>query len=232
MSVTTEHERITLHHGRTALALHRRKTASGPNLLLLHELYASSEIWGAEVDDWQGSVWALDFSGHGSSAWREGGVYFPEILAADADAALAEIGSVCLAGTGVGAYAALLLAGGRSESVSASLLLSGAGLEGCGAEPPVDPAPGSFARLVAANRASTDPASATSDPRVVLAAADARPPDYARSFAEHAGTILLAEDGTHRPPWWEEVRGADGVSTTATDLGLALTSLHAAAAPG
>ncbi|MFP6665372.1 MAG: alpha/beta hydrolase [Deltaproteobacteria bacterium] len=230
MSAQAKRARVALHHGRTSLALHRRKEAAGPNLLLLHELYASSEMWAAEVDAWQGSVWALDFSGHGDSAWREGGIYFPETLAADADAALGKIGSACLAGAGVGAYAALLLAGGRPKEVQATLLLPGAGLAGYGTEPPHDPADGDFTRIAAANRTSADPASAAFDPRVVLAEADARPTNYALSFAQRAGTLLLAEDGTTRPPWWEEVRLKGGASTTTTELSVTLAALHAAGA--
>ncbi len=228
MSVTTKRTRIALHHGRTNLGLHRRSEAAGPNLLLLHELYASSDMWRTGVDAWQGSVWALDFSGHGDSAWREGGIYFPETLAADADAALGELGSVCIAGAGIGAYAGLLLAGGRPKQVQATLLLPGTGIDGGGIEPPHDPAKGDLARLATANRTSTDPSSAACDPRVVMADADARPADYARSFALRAGAILLAEDGKARPPWWEEVRLADGATTTTTDLPVALAALHAA----
>ncbi|MEN8185234.1 MAG: hypothetical protein ABFS46_22145 [Myxococcota bacterium] len=126
---------MQLRHGRIELALHELRTGTGPGLLLLHSLWGSSGDWGDEVAGWPGPVHALDLAGHGSSGWLRGGSYSPEQFASDADAAIAELGSVRLAGTGVGAYAALLLAGARPDQVPAALLLPGCGLEGGGPVP-------------------------------------------------------------------------------------------------
>lgn len=216
---------VQLRNGRTALHLHCHKRADGPNLLLLHELYGNAHDWAEAAAGWDGSVFALDFSGHGRSGWRDGGIYSPEVLAADADAALGELGDTFVAGAGVGAYAALLLAGGRPGSVRAALLLPGEGLAGGGAEPQVHPDREAFARLIEAHRSSADPSSASHDPRVVLSGSDMRPPDYARVFAERAKALLLAEDGTPRPSWWEHLRDVDGVVRCTGDLGSALGRL-------
>lgn len=218
-----------LRSGRTALQLACLKDADGPNLLLLHELFGNKGDWSDAVLTWEGSVWALDFSGHGDSAWREGGIYFPEILVTDADAALAELGEAFVAGAGVGAYAALLLAGGRPQAVHAALLLPGEGLSGFGPEPQVAPDREAFARLTEAHRGSVDPASQPHDPRVLLAGADTRPPDYALTFAERANALVLSEDGSARPPWWEGLREATGVTRSASDLGAALRELRSLA---
>lgn len=225
MTIATSPSPVQLRHGRTMLQLHCRKRADGPNLLLLHELFANAHAWDEEVLSWDGSVWALDFSGHGGSGWREGGVYFPETLAADADAALGELGEAFVAGAGVGAYAALLLAGGRPDHVPAALLLPGEGLAGHGPEPDHEPNLDGFAQLSSAHRSSTEPGSAAHDPRVLLAGADARPADYARTFAERARRVVLVEDGTARPPWWEGLRDLASVSVCNADIPGALRTL-------
>jgi len=124
-----------LQNGRVRLALHDRKPGAGTPLLLLHSLYGSSAEWSAEVEDWPGAVFALDFSGHGASAWIRGGSYHIEHFLSDADRALREVGPAALAGAGVGAWYALLLAGARAEQVPGCLLLPGRGLAGAGPEP-------------------------------------------------------------------------------------------------
>jgi pimeloyl-ACP methyl ester carboxylesterase len=137
-----------------------------------------------------------------------GGAYFPELLAADADAALAELGAAAVAGRGVGAYVALLLAAARPEAVPAALLLPGAGLEGGGALP--QPAAGRT--RAAPPDLPADPGVWTAvgvpDPALVLCEADLRPVDYAEQMAARARCLLLLENGGARPPWWQAVRRA------------------------
>src|SRR5262249_3278934 len=93
--------RIT--HGRIELELHELARRDGPRLLLLHTCSGSSEDWGEAPAAWPGSVYALDFTGHGRSDWLVGGGYYPELLAADADVALTHTGPVVIAGAGLGA---------------------------------------------------------------------------------------------------------------------------------
>ncbi len=195
---------IELVHGRVRLALTERNSAtSGLPLLLLHELGATSDSWGDGRDPaivWDGPVFALDFSGHGSSGPVRGGAYTPELLAGDADAALRHIGTAAIAGLGVGAYVALLLAGGRPDSVPAALLGPGRGLLGGGAVP--DPARTklAFAREKPAVEGYSP------DPRVAFLDFDIRPSEYAEVFAEAASHLILLEDDGERPPWWTAVR--------------------------
>lgn len=215
-------------HARVSLALHELRSAEGPPLLLLHPLRGSSAHWGDAVGAWPGRVLALDFCGHGASGWLKGGGYLPELFAADADAALAEIGPASLAGAGVGAYAALLLAGGRPEQVPAALLLPGAGLAGGGARPDFDAfAGGGSARVSDGDRGSAP----GTDPLVRTAELDVRPTDYAESFAAAAKRLLLAEDGSPRPPWWEAVRASPHARRAPADLSRALAALARCAVP-
>ncbi|MFI5365241.1 MAG: alpha/beta fold hydrolase [Candidatus Binatia bacterium] len=210
--------RIT--HARVALELHELAHRSGPALLLLHALYGSSEDWGEAPAAWPGSVYALDFSGHGRSGWIVGGGYYPEFLVADADAALARIGRAAVAGTGLGAYVALLLAGTRSDLIPAALLLPGSGLAGGGAWPDFDrefPGPELFMRSA--------PAHSAFDPLVGALDQYVRPVDYAEAFARAARRLLLAEDATEVPPWWEAARRSAAAQQVPTDLRFALAEL-------
>jgi pimeloyl-ACP methyl ester carboxylesterase len=188
-------------HGAVGIALHELRAGSGPTLLLLHELGGSSTDWSLDLTAWAGPVLGLDFAGHGDSDWRPGGAYVPELFAADADAVLAAIGPANVAGAGLGAYVALLLAGARPELVSAALLLPGNGLEGGGPYP--DPA--RFVESIPGLDPAADRAG-SSDPMTLSCARDIRPPQYAREFARAARRLVLAEDGTPRPPWWEAIR--------------------------
>jgi len=194
-----------LRHGRVRLALHPLRAGSGPALLHLHALHSSAARLAVPAVDWPGAVFAIDFGGHGRSGWIAGGAYTPELLAGDADAALARIGPACLAGEGIGAYVALLLAGARPELVPAVLLLPGAGLEGGGPLPDFserpDPEWAERASRPTAARAATGEA----DPLVCALERDARPVDYAEAFAARARRLVLAEDGGPRPAWWEAV---------------------------
>lgn len=206
---------IRIAHGRTMLALHVVREAAGPRLLLLHGLGESAARWTDAAAAWPGAAYALDFSGHGSSDPVPGGAYHPELLAADADAALATLGASVVAGAGLGAYVALLVAGARREIVPAALLLPGAGLEGGG------PAPGGrgYERaldLIAVPAAGTDPLSHLLDAQV-------RPSAYAEAFAGTARRLFAGEDGGPRPAWWLAVR--PHAQMVAADAGTALADV-------
>lgn len=215
---------MRLRHGRVELALHQLRGGSGPRLLLLHGLWGSSADWGTGLEAWPGSAYALDLSGHGRSGRVRGGSYTPELFAGDADAALARIGPAALAGAGLGAYVALLLAGARPDQVLAALLLPGAGLDGGGPLPESlrsEPSP--------RPRAAEPPAGC--DPLLLSCATDVRPPDYARSFGERARCLLLGENGATRPAWWRELRGCRPARQVPVDFARALDLLAAEARP-
>jgi pimeloyl-ACP methyl ester carboxylesterase len=186
-----------------SIALHELRGGGGRALLCLHALRGRAEDWAEAAAAWPGPVYALDFAGHGASGRVSGGAYSPELLAGDADVALARLGDVCLAGAGIGAYVALLLAGSRPAHVAAALLLPGAGLAGAGALP--DPlGDWSEAWRRASDAREPQPAGrAASDPLLALLEDDLRPPDYAEAFAARARRLLLHENGGPRPPWWE-----------------------------
>lgn len=212
MSTTTREANHTLINGRTSLHLRQLDEGSGTPLLLLHDLFGSMGDWQSHPleeavgEAWDGPVWALDFAGHGDSAWRPGGAYYPELFATDANAALEEIGSACVAGIGLGAYVALLIAGARAEKVPGSLLLPGTGMEGGGQEPAVTPNPESLQKLARAHGGTETASDTATDPRVILAENDIRPVDYACSFGTRSAGLVLAEDGHPRPGWWESLR--------------------------
>jgi pimeloyl-ACP methyl ester carboxylesterase len=211
-------EPVAIRHGRVSLALHELRGGSGPKLLCLHALGETSDAWREASRAWPGPVFALDFSGHGRSGRVRGGAYTPELLAGDADAALAHLGEAVLAGAGIGAYVALLLAGARPATVPAALLLGGEGFAGGGAAPAperertgVGPPPG-FAPPDA-------------DPFVAACAHDLRPVDYARAFAERARRLVLA-DVAEAPPWWSTASEAPTAERLAIrDPAVALAAL-------
>jgi pimeloyl-ACP methyl ester carboxylesterase len=199
---------IALRHAKASIALHPLREAAGPALLCLHQVGGSARDFAQAAALWPGPVFALDFCGHGSSDRLRSGAYFPEVLAGDADAALAHIGPARLLGVGIGAYVALLLAGGRPDLVSGALLVPGAGFEGGGAEP-------DFARDTLEFWTDCSPPLPGCDPAVRRLERDPRPPDYALEFAQAARRLLLATgDGLVPPPWWQAVRS----SPTATLL--------------
>jgi pimeloyl-ACP methyl ester carboxylesterase len=189
---------MRLQHGRTSLALHELQAGSGPALLLLHQLHGRASDWSSSPIEWPGPIYALDFSGHGESDSLAGGAYTCELLAADADCALAACGVVALAGAGLGAYVALLLSGARAQVIAGTLLLPGRGLAG-GADRPERMVPAPLREDVAV-RAGHGP-----DPLISVLERDIRPPDYARAFASQARALLLCRDGAASPPWWQAI---------------------------
>jgi pimeloyl-ACP methyl ester carboxylesterase len=211
---------MRIENGRITLELRELTDRPGPALLLLHALYGSSAAWGEVPAAWPGKVYALDFTGHGRSGHLLGGGYSPELFVADADTALARIGGAAVAGCGIGAYVAVLLAGTRSESIPAALLIPGAGLFGAGAAP--DP---SQLRLGPDQPQPGEPASGDHDPMARVLDRDVRPPDYAEAFANAARRLLLVEDGEARPPWWLAVRKSAGGRSAPADLRRAFEQL-------
>lgn len=188
-----------LNHGRAVLALHERRgattTASRP-LLVLHAL-GENGAWALPIgtEEWPGAVFALDFIGHGQSSQPQGGGYTPELLMADADAALAEIGPATVIGSGLGAYIALMIAGGRPHLVRGAVLCDGPGMAG-GGDGPVS------SSIVYPNPASHGPP----DPFVLVdLSRDVRPADYAVTFARHA--FELSDLGF---PLWVAAKGRPG----------------------
>jgi pimeloyl-ACP methyl ester carboxylesterase len=212
-------------HGALRLALHQRHEGKGSRLLLLHDLGGSSAGWGAEVEGWPGDVHALDLAGHGTSDWRPGGAYTPELFAADVDAALAATqgAETYLAGAGLGAYVVLLVAGARPDVVPGALLMRGAGLEGGGPQPH---------HAGALDTSSLGATAAPCDPLLWACRDDPRPPDYARSFALETRNLLLLEDGGTRPPWWEALRDAGSARQIAGDRRSAFSALASLARAG
>lgn len=206
-------------HGRIHLALHQLAGGTGPGLLAVHALHGSSDDWGDSLSSWKGEVHALDLCGHGGSDALRGGGAFPELLAGDVDVAVAETGARVLVGRGLGAYLALLVAGARPEAIDAALLLPGPGLDGGGTRPSFERLAERFAEAL---RGDADPA--VRDRRFLDA--DIRPEAYARSFAERARRLLLAEDGTTPPPWWVALRAQTTVHVLEdVPLGAALARL-------
>jgi pimeloyl-ACP methyl ester carboxylesterase len=159
-----------------------------------------------ELEAWPGPVYALDFTGHGASSMPRGGGYTCELLMADADHALSFIGPATVVGRGLGAYIALLLAGGRPKLVRGAILRDGPGLAGG------SPLPGT-PHILRADDASPAPP----DPlALVELATDVRPPDYATAYtrqATHLNDIQLPIHvcATERPQWLRAVVEQPGV---------------------
>jgi pimeloyl-ACP methyl ester carboxylesterase len=214
---------IELRHGRVSLALHPLREASGATLLCLHAVGGSAQDFRQLAGRWPGRVFALDFAGHGDSGRLRGGAYHPELLAGDADAALARIGPALLVGAGIGAYVALLLAGGRPDLVPGALLLPGAGFGGGGPAP--DAASDTISRWE-----DLDPPLPGCDPAVRRLERDIRPPEYAAEFARAARSLLLAQGDFAQPPWWQAVRAGPTASPAPGEPAAALARLAALAA--
>jgi pimeloyl-ACP methyl ester carboxylesterase len=198
----------TLTHGRVQLALHELRGGAGRPLLLLHALGQSSPTTvPSEVEGWAGPVLALDFTGHGASTVPAGGGYSPEVLMADADAVLTEVGEVTVVGHGLGGYVALLLAGSRPALVHGAVICDGAGLTGGGQTPP----PPRVTVAESSERTAPDPLA------LAELSGDVRPPDYAVLFARMAveGSSLetpITVAALERPRWLLEVMAEAGVA--------------------
>ncbi len=206
----------TLVHGKVRLALHSLRGGDGRALLLLHGLgERSPDRVPDEARAWPGPVVALDFTGHGASTIPDGGGYTAEILLADADAALADLGSATLLGRGLGAYVALLLAGARPVAVRGAILGDGPGLAGGGPRP-------CTTAIVAVDPDWVTPP----DPFAVAELSrDVRPPDYAASFARQAAQLSGLEQpitvcAIGRPDWLRAVIDEPGAGVS--DLSEAL----------
>ncbi|MEP7202704.1 MAG: alpha/beta hydrolase [Ilumatobacteraceae bacterium] len=207
----------SLRHNKIDLALHTLRQGSGRALLLLHGLGEASPTepptWAA---NWPGSVVALDFTGHGRSTIPPGGGYTAEILLADADVALAQLGAATLVGRGLGAYVALMLAGARPQQVRGAVLCDGPGLAG-GA---IGPTSQSFVTLA--------PSPHPPDPYALFEMSrDLRPPDYATLFVRMAVESSgldepIAVAAVVRPPWLAAVVDELGVTTCSVADALAV----------
>ena len=116
-------------HIRINLAVHELRAGGDRPLLLLHGLGERTPSKPPNyVSDWPGSVWGLDFTGHGDSDVPSGGGYTCEVLMGDTDAVLAELGPATILGRGLGAYVGLLIAGARPHMVRGVILCDGPGL--------------------------------------------------------------------------------------------------------
>ncbi len=197
---------VFLQHNRVKLALHTLRDGTGPRLLLLHALGdRSPERVPAELEGWPGSIYALDFTGHGSSTVPAGGGYTAEALMGDADVGLAATGPATVVGRGLGGYIGLLLAGARPGEVRGVAILDGPGLAGGGDRP--GPA---VVRGVPGALSAPDPFA------LVELGSDLRPREYVRRFAvlatEHSPYANpVAVCGRQRPAWLEAVLEVPGV---------------------
>lgn len=210
---------IDLRHNRVTLALHELAQNPGCRLLLLHGLGERSprDVPASVAEAWDGSVYALDFTGHGASTVPAGGGYTCEMLMADVDAALAHLGPSTILGRGLGAYVGLLIAGARPELVQGAILTDGPGLAGGGSG------------ATSATIPAIDP-SAPSPPdpwALVELARDPRPPDYATSFVRQAAHLSgldtpISVCALARPDWLEAVAQEPGVQESSIPEALAL----------
>lgn len=204
---------IRLMHNKIELALHHLSGEHGPALLLLHGLgEETSDTAPAPWDQWSGSIWGLDFTGHGHSTVPKGGGYTCEMLASDVDIALGHIvgatsGPVTVVGRGLGAYVGLMTAAARPELVRGLVLADGPGLAG-GSD-----GPGSSTWFDPADADGTSP-----DPFALFElSTDVRPDDYAMGFLR----LLLARSELEAPvvvsarvlpPWLAAVANEPGVA--------------------
>ena len=196
-----------LTHNRVSLALHHLRDGDGQPLLLLHGLgEAAPDDVPSWVDSWPGPIAALDFTGHGASTIPIGGGYTAEILLADADTALAELGRATVFGRGLGAYIALQLAGSRPADVLGA------------SSPTVRAWPaGRRSRRRRASSPSRRRTARRTPYALVEMSRDLRPPDYAAAFVRLAlaGSPLdepISVAAVFHPPWLEAVAAEPGVS--------------------
>jgi pimeloyl-ACP methyl ester carboxylesterase len=203
---------IYLQHNRITLALHEVRSGTGRPLLLLHGLGESADAMRDVPVQWNGPVWALDFTGHGESTVPHGGGYSAEILMADVDIALRHLGETTILGRGLGGYVAFLIAGARPQLVKGVVVADGPGLSGGAIH-----ATSSSEITSAGVRTGTAP-----DPWALIELSrDARPPNYAVTFTRLAVTASSIDEPiavTTRvtPPWIEAIRAEPGVLTGVT----------------
>lgn len=198
-----------LQHNKISLAVHHIRDGVGRPLLLLHGLGEDAAAMATLPLAWAGPVWALDFTGHGQSTVPRGGGYSAEILMADVDIALRYIGEATLLGRGLGGYVAFLIAGARPHLVKGAIIVDGPGLSGGAIH-----ATSSSEIISAGDRVGTAP-----DPWAMIELSrDARPPNYAITFARLAVTASdldepIAVTTRVTPPWIEAIRAEPGVIT-------------------
>jgi len=203
-----------LQHNRIKLALHKLKDGKGLPLLLLHGLSeCSPNRLPLEYAGWPGAVHSLDFSGHGLSDHPKGGGYTCEYLMADVDIALAQLGPSTVAGSGLGAYIALLIAGARPRQVRGAILRDGPGLAGSGN------ASRSIPAMEQASFFTPDPFA------IAELSVDMRPPDYAAGFAllakKHSGLALpIFVCALEQPDWLIAVMNALALQRVGLDTAL------------
>ncbi len=203
---------IYLQHNRITLALHHIREGNGRPLLLLHGLGESAHAMRNLPVQWNGPVWALDFTGHGESTIPHGGGYSAEILMADVDVALRHLHEATIMGRGLGGYVAFLIAGARPHLVKGVVIADGPGLSGGAIH-----ATSSSEITSAGIRTGTAP-----DPWALIELSrDARPPNYAVTFTRLAVTASSIDEPiavTTRvtPPWIEAIRAEPGVLTGVT----------------
>jgi pimeloyl-ACP methyl ester carboxylesterase len=224
---------MKLRNGRVEIVLHEARAGGSGDLplLLLHQVGGSAVDWLERTPVWDGPVFALDFAGHGDSSHVAGGGYCPEYHLAEADLALAAVGDrAAVAGAGLGAYVALLLAGARPEQVPAALLLPGRGLRGGGDAPGADalemPGLDEWEAQMADDsshyRKGTDAGVARSE-------RDLRPPDYVQDFAQAARRLLFSQeiDSADAPGWWRIARSSSRGELASLDWNEATRQLAA-----
>ncbi len=215
MSTHTPVHTVFLTHNKVTLALHQlttgRQTTQTRPLLVLHGLGEDASRTPLSFIEWDGPIWALDFTGHGASSVPIGGGYSCEMLIADVDIALAHIGEATVLGYGLGAYVALLVAGARPALVKGAVLTDGPGLSGGAVHI------AAHAEIVSAGpreRQLTTP-----DPWALIELArDARPGSYATTFIRLATAASplpepIALCCKVRPPWVVATEDAPGVMT-------------------
>lgn len=211
----TAQSTVFLQHNRVRLALHTLRAGEGRALLLLHGLGEKSPASEpAELVEWPGPIYALDFTGHGASTVPVGGGYTCELLMADVDVALTRLQSATLMGRGLGAYVALLAAGGRPDRVRGAILRDGPGLAGGGAtfNSPFVP----FVDL--SQKSPPDPYA------LVELSTDVRPADYASTFARQAGQF----SGLSQPIMVCCRERASWLAAVMTELDIEVSTLHQA----
>lgn len=222
--VAVEPNIVWLRHGKSQLALHLLREGWGRPLLLLHGLgERTPDRVPTHLAGWDGPVYGLDFTGHGSSTRPVGGGYTAEILMADVDAALDHLGKVTVHGRGLGAYVALLIAGARPEQVRGIVLADGPGLVGGGIRPGSPHVPDS---PPAASPAGTDGSPAPDPFALSELSRDVRPPDYALEYVRQMMQwseldTPIAVSTVVRPEWLAAVAAEPGVVELPVDEALA-----------